>query len=175
MRSKNLKRLTRSALIAALYFILSISVPAITFGTIQFRISEALCVLPALFPEAILGLSIGCLLTNLFSPFGILDVILGTSATLIAAILTYLLHNKLVLAAIPPVIINALIVPLIWVINKTDMLYWLNMFSILVSQAVIVGALGIPLALGLRKAMPNEIIPKGFSIIHRKKYLNDDL
>ena len=169
MHSKKLKRLTRAAFIAALYFVFSVSIPAISFGAIQFRISEALCVLPALFPEAILGLTIGCLLTNVFSPFGILDVALGTTATFLAAIVTFLLHKKLIVSALPPIIFNALIVPLIWVLNKTDMLYWFNMLTIMASQAIIIGAVGLPLAFGLKKAMPNEVLPNDYSIFKRKK------
>lgn len=157
MKSLSLKRLTRSALFAALYFILSVIVPSISFGPVQFRISEALCVLPALFPEAIIGLTLGCFLTNVFSPFGLLDVVLGTAATLIAAFLTFLLRKRLYIAAIPPVILNALIVPLIWVLNKTDMLYFINMLTVLASQAVIIYALGLPLSYALRRAMPDEV------------------
>jgi len=152
------KRLARAAVISALYFVLSFFVPAISYGPVQFRISEALCVLPALFPEAVLGLTAGCLLTNVFSPFGVLDAVLGTSATFIAAVLTYLLRRKLALSALSPIILNALIVPLIWVINKTDTLYYINMLTILASQSAVIIALGIPLAYGLKKAMPREVL-----------------
>lgn len=169
MRSKNLKRLTRAAIIAAFYFVISVSIPTLSFGAIQFRLSEALCVLPALFPEAILGLTVGCFLANFFSPFGLLDVVLGTTATLISALLTCALHKKLLLSAVPPILLNALIVPLVWVLNKTDMLYWFNMLTILASQAIIIVAIGLPLALGLKKAMPNEVLQNDHKFFRRNK------
>jgi len=62
-----------------------------SFGIVQIRISEALTVLPYRFKEAILGITIGCFIANLFSPFGPIDWVLGTLLTLIAAIITYFL------------------------------------------------------------------------------------
>ena len=63
-------RLTRGAVIAALYFALSAAVPVITYGPVQFRVAEALTLLPFFMPEAIWGVTLGCLLTNAFSSFG---------------------------------------------------------------------------------------------------------
>ena len=155
MKTKKVFIICRSALIAALYFILSIAVPSISFGTIQFRISEALTLLPVIMPEAIFGLTVGCFFANMFfSPFGILDMAIGTSVTFIASILTYLLRKHIAVSAIPPVILNALFVPLIWIIDGTDTLYYINMFSILISQAIIIYAIGLPLTIGLKKVLP---------------------
>ncbi len=154
-----LKKLARAGVLAGLYFVFSFAVPALTYGPFQFRFSEAFCVLPALFPESILGITIGCLLANVLSPFGALDMVLGTFATLIASICTYFLRKRLPLASFPPVIINALIVPLIFVLNKTDFLYGMNFGLILFSQTVIIYGLGLPLAYALKKALPNEVDP----------------
>ena len=155
MKTKKVFIICRSALIAALYFILSIAVPSISFGTIQFRISEALTLLPVIMPEAIFGLTVGCFFANMFfSPFGILDMAIGTSVTFIASILTYLLRKHIAVSAIPPVILNALFVPLIWIIDGTDTLYYINMFSILISQAIVIYAIGLPLTIGLKKVLP---------------------
>lgn len=60
----------------------------LTFGPIQVRFSEALCLLPFLFPETAWGLGVGCLIANLFSPYGALDIVVGSLSTLIAALLT---------------------------------------------------------------------------------------
>lgn len=155
MKTKKVFIICRSALIAALYFILSIAVPSISFGTIQFRISEALTLLPVIMPEAIFGLTVGCFFANMFfSPFGILDMAIGTSVTFIASILTYLLRKHIAVSAIPPVILNALFVPLIWIIDGTDTLYYINMFSILISQTIVIYAIGLPLTIGLKKVLP---------------------
>ena len=105
------RQLTLAALTAAAYAVLSYfgSIFGITYGPIQCRFSEALCVLPFFLPEAIPGLFIGCLVTNLMSTVGPLDIIFGSLATLIAAIWTRKMPNKW-LAPLPPVICNAVII-----------------------------------------------------------------
>jgi uncharacterized membrane protein len=99
----------RGALIAALYFVLSLPWLQISYGQFQVRISEVLTILPFFFPEAIFGLTVGCILTNLYSPFGIIDVVFGSLCTLTASYLTFYLHNfkKPYLGIIPPILINA--------------------------------------------------------------------
>lgn len=85
----------KAAVIAALYVALTYasSMFGLAYGPIQFRVSEALCVLCAFTPAAIPGLAVGCLLSNLSSPLGAIDIIVGTSATFIAAALGYLARN----------------------------------------------------------------------------------
>lgn len=145
--------MARAAIIAAVYFALSVAIQSIAFGSIQFRISEAMVLLPVFFAEAIPGLAIGCFLTNFFfSPFGIYDMLFGTLATLIAAILTRLLRKNIILASIPPMIMNALLVPLIWIADGSDSLYYINALSILASELIICGFIGVPLNLALKKA-----------------------
>jgi uncharacterized membrane protein len=108
-------QLTRAALIAAMYIVLTTIPPfnAITYGAVQFRLGEALVLLPFLLDEAVVGVVVGCLVANMFSPFGLIDLVVGTSVTLAAALLTRQLRKtgKLWLAALPPIILNALIVP----------------------------------------------------------------
>jgi len=144
--------ITRSALVAALYAALTLLLKPISYGPMQFRLSELLTLLPVLMPSAIPGLAIGCLVANILSAYGVFDMVLGTLATLTAAILTRLLRAKLILAALPPVLLNALIVPLIFVLNgDSAAAYLTNFLSILLTQAVIVYAIGIPVTLGLRR------------------------
>ena len=94
---KKVLRLTQGALIAAIYVCLSVApvVSSFAYGQIQFRIAEALMLLCLFSPSAVFGVTIGCFLANLFSPFGVnvFDLIFGTSATLIAAFATYFLRN----------------------------------------------------------------------------------
>ena len=84
------KKLTRCALIAAIYVALTMLSNALNlaYGPIQLRFSEAMTVLPFLMPEASWGLFIGCVLSNVLSPYGPLDMIVGSAATLLAALLT---------------------------------------------------------------------------------------
>ena len=105
----NTRRLTLAALIAAVYTAATLFLPIPQYGGMQFRVAEAMTLLPFLFPEAIPGLAVGCFLANLLgSPF-VLDWIFGTLATLLAALWTRRMPN-VYLAALPPVVCNAVIV-----------------------------------------------------------------
>lgn len=107
-----LRRASRSvataAAVAALYVVLSAlsSALGLTFGPVQCRFSEALTLLPYFMPEAVPGLFVGCLVTNLASTVGPLDMVLGPAATLAAALWTAKMPNKW-LAGVPPVVCNA--------------------------------------------------------------------
>lgn len=109
-------QLARAALVAALYIVLTILPPfnAISYGAVQFRLGEALTLLPFILDEAVVGLTVGCLVANLFSPFGLIDLVVGTSVTLMAALLTRSLRGtgKPWLGALPPIILNTTIIPL---------------------------------------------------------------
>ena len=74
----------QGALIAAVYAALTYAVAPLSFGATQFRISEALTILPVFTPAAIPGLAIGCVIANIGSPFGPIDIVLGTLATLLS-------------------------------------------------------------------------------------------
>ena len=89
------RQIAVAGLIAAVYTVMSLfsSVFGLTYGPIQCRFSEALTVLPFFLPEAIPGLFIGCLVTNLMSTVGPLDIIFGSLATLIAALWTRKMPN----------------------------------------------------------------------------------
>ena len=104
------RSLTRAALIAAIYLLLTIIFQPISFGAVQFRVSEALTLLPVIAAEAVPGLFVGCLLANLLGGGGWYDVMLGTVATLLAAICTRKFRHQPLLAALMPVLFNGLIV-----------------------------------------------------------------
>ena len=113
MKNYSVRQLTLAAVIGALYAVLTLtaSVFGVTYGPIQCRVSEALCVLPFFFPEAKWGLFIGCLVANILSPYGLPDVIFGSLATLLAALITAKVPARAKwLAPLPPVISTALIV-----------------------------------------------------------------
>ena len=104
-------QITMAAMVAALYAVLSYfgNIFGLTYGPIQCRFSEALCVLPFLFPATVPGLFVGCLITNLMSTVGPLDIVLGSLATLLAAFLTSKMPDRW-LAPLPPVICNGVII-----------------------------------------------------------------
>jgi len=103
------RQLTLAAVVAALYAALTMALPALSYGPVQIRFSEALTVLPFLFPATAPGLFVGCLIANLLSPYGLIDIVLGSAASLIAAVWTARMKRR-ALAALPPVLVNALII-----------------------------------------------------------------
>ncbi|MBQ7113425.1 MAG: QueT transporter family protein [Clostridia bacterium] len=107
------KQLVQSALIGALYAVVTMICAPISFSFVQVRISEALTVLPYVTPVGVPGLFVGCLAANFICGAPLYDVIFGSLATLIGALLTYLVRRQGLskwLAPMPPVIVNALIV-----------------------------------------------------------------
>lgn len=161
------KRICRAGVIAALYVALTYAFAPVAYqGIFQIRPGEALTILPLFFPEAIPALYIGCMLSNLASIYLIYDVFVGSLATLAASICTYFIGLafrkyagkgaaafKIALGGIFPVLFNAFIIPLIIVFLYHDtsagatvtIAYWTNFASMLLSEAVWIYGLGIPL------------------------------
>ena len=98
--------LAQVGIVAGLYAGLTIAFHPFSYGPLQVRISEALTVLPFLLPAAIPGLALGCAIANLFGPFGLIDVVVGSSLTLVAALLTARMPRPW-LAPLPPILVNA--------------------------------------------------------------------
>ena len=158
MRRFSTLDLVLAAMAAALYAVMGYfgNVFGLTFGPVQIRFAEALTVLPFLFPAAAPGLAIGCLITNLLSPYGPVDIIFGTLATAIAAWLT-LKMPRWYLAALPPIIVNALILPPMWAwaqVGAVDSAFWaacgFNVLTFIPGEALACYVLGTLLL----KAMP---------------------
>ena len=147
------KKLARAGVIAALYVVGCIAFQPISFGPIQARIAEALTVLPVFFPEAIPALYIACMLANLIAGYGVYDIFLGSLATLLAAICTFLrgkfiknVHLKGWLGIIPPIIFNAIIIPIVLLLaGALENTYVVEACIIAGGQAVVLVVLGIPL------------------------------
>ena len=154
----NTRRLTLAALIAAVYTAATLFLPIPQYGGMQFRVAEAMTLLPFLFPEAIPGLAVGCFLANLLgSPF-VLDWIFGTLATLLAALWTRRMPN-VYLAALPPVVCNALIVgaEIAWFTVQDGGAFWpaygLNALTVGLGELAVCYLLGVPLARLMEKSM----------------------
>ena len=114
MQNKKVAFMAQAAMIAALYVVLTMVFAPISFREIQVRISEALTILPAFTPAAVPGLFIGCLLANLLGGAAVPDIIFGSLATLIGAVFTWKLRNRHpLLAPVPPILSNMLIIPFV--------------------------------------------------------------
>ncbi len=117
MQKNNIKQIATAAIIAAAYAAVTYVTAAmgIAYGAIQFRIAEAFFVFTAFTPAAAVGLTVGCVLANLFSPYGLIDITLGAAATLISCIITRFLFRRFKKSAVfftplVPSVINGLIV-----------------------------------------------------------------
>ena len=115
MNNNKTKALTQGAVIAALYVVLTLLAKlfGLDSGQIQLRLSEALCILPVFLPAAVPGLTVGCLLANVLCGNIIWDVVFGTLATLLGALGTRALRGRPLLALLPPILSNTLIVPFV--------------------------------------------------------------
>lgn len=114
METFNARRITRIGVVAALYVALTLSLSFLAYRDIQFRVAEALMLLCFFNKDYIIALTVGCFIANLFSPMAI-DMLVGTGATLIAAIPMYLLRKqgslpRMIICSLFPVISNGFIV-----------------------------------------------------------------
>lgn len=159
MKIFSTKRLCRAGIIAALYVALTFVVFPIASGAIQFRISEALTILPIFFPEAIPALFVGCLISNVATGCTIADIFLGSLITLVSAILTYftgkVIKNeilKVLVGGFFPIVLNAFFLPLIWLIyTELEYMYIVQVGFLLAGQALAIYALGFPLYFAMKK------------------------
>lgn len=140
--------LVHGAFVAALYIVLTYlaNMSGLANSPIQVRFSEALCILPAFFPSAIWGLFAGCLISNLLTGCVLIDVILGSIATLIGAIGTYLLKQHPSLMVLPPIIANIIIVPpILAYVYKFEGSLWYFVITVGIGELISCGALGLML------------------------------
>ena len=158
------RSIVRGGLIGGLYVVLTLIFQPISFGAIQFRIAEALTLMPILTLDAVPGLFVGCLLANLLGGGVWFDVVLGSLATLLAAICTRLMRDKPPIAAIFPTIFNGLIVgPVVYFayvrapgdpISVSTLLF--NMGTVAFGELVICYVLGLPMVYGLKR-LPEKL------------------
>lgn len=141
--SKTVYFMAHAAMIAAIYIVLTMVFAPISFGPVQFRISEILCILPFFTPAAIPGLFIGCLLSNFLCGAAALDVIFGSLATLIGAAGSYYLRKNKFLVCVPPILANTVIIP--WVLRyaygSADIIPY-AMLTVGIGEILAIGVLG---------------------------------
>lgn len=166
--NKNLtKRIVTTAVIAAIYAVVTIAISPLSYGEIQFRVSEVLVLLALFDPLYIGGLTLGCFVANILGPNGPMDVLLGTLATFISVIFIYytgkvIKHYKvqLIIASLWPTIFNGVIIG--WMLN---MLYGLplvlTILQVAIGEFVVITIIGVPLFISsgstLKKLISNNL------------------
>ncbi len=156
MKNKKVLFLTQAAMIAALYVVLTTlaNLFGLASGAIQVRLSEMLTILPFFIPAAIPGLFLGCFLSNLLTGCCILDIIMGSLATLIGAVGAYLLRRWKWMVPLPTILANAIIVPYVltspYGYGLTDT-WWYLIVTVSLGEIISCGILGMILLLTLQK------------------------
>ena len=162
-----IRKIVNAAVIAAAYISLTVAFAPISYAGLQFRVSEALTILPFLAPYSTLGLFVGCFIANFLNPFGVnpLDVVFGSFATLLAGYLTSKAKNRYI-APLPPVIINGVVMGAVIAFTTAPKAFWPAFFIISLQVAfgelVVCYALGLPLLIAAEKvSIKKYLYPKG--------------
>ncbi len=143
------------AVIATLYVVLTYlaNMLGLASGAIQVRLSEILTIMPVFTPFAIPGLFVGCVLANILTGCALWDVVFGSLATLIGAVGTYMLRKHNLLAVIPPILSNAIIVPFVLLfVYSLEGTYFYFFTTVLVGEIISCGVFGTILLKSLEKS-----------------------
>ena len=171
---KRVLNIALAGLIGALYAALTIMLAPISYGALQFRVSEALCVLPFFFPGSVAGLTIGCAIANLLSSAGLTDVVFGSLATFIAALVICRLGKSYredgevptlrttLLVCAAPVLTNGPIIGAVLAAAFTPDAFWQGFWvigtEVAIGEAGVMLLLGIPLMRLVRRIMETRSI-----------------
>ncbi|MGE4485563.1 MAG: QueT transporter family protein [Oscillospiraceae bacterium] len=156
----SIRKISFAAVVAAVYAALTILLAPISYGPVQMRLSEAMCILPFFFPMSVWGLFIGCIIANLMSAYGIIDVVFGSAATLMAALCTMYMGKKSsggvlskALACLPPVVFNAVIIGAVISFSATPDAFWagfiVNGAEVALGEFAVMYVIGLPLMIYL--------------------------
>ena len=166
MKKLNTRQIALNGIVAGLYAGITILTASFAYGNIQFRISEALMMLLLFEPHLTIGLTIGCLIANLFSTVSVLDIVIGTAATLLACLLTTRI-KKPWLAPLPTILVNAVMVgAMLSALYMPAGEFWkgLAIFSAEVGagEAAVLYILGVPLYRFIRKTgLMDKLLGRG--------------
>ena len=154
MKKITSRQIALNGLVAGLYAAVTILTASFAYGNIQFRLAEALCPLVALEPSLTIGLTLGCLIANLFSTVSALDIIVGTAATLLACLLTRYIKKTWALP-LPTILANAVLVGAMLAFVLTPETFWQG-FALMGAQVAageiaVLYVLGVPLYLFMKK------------------------
>ena len=163
MRRTGARKVAFAGVVGALYAALTIVLNFIGYGPVQFRVAEALCILPFYFPFSVWGLFVGCFVANLMSPYP-LDILAGPLATLLAALCTMRIGKTgagslpvKALACLPPVVFNAVFIGALiayYMVGAGDAGTFLTAFLVSgaqvgLGQLVVLYVFGLPLMIFL--------------------------
>ena len=155
MKKLTTRQIALNGVVAGLYAAITILTASFAYGNIQFRISEALMMLLLFEPSLTVGLTIGCLIANLFSTVSVLDIVIGTAATLLACLLTTRI-KKPALAPLPTILVNAVMVGamLSWLYMPSEQ-FWYGLLvfggEVGAGEAAVLYVLGLPLYYAMKK------------------------
>ena len=140
-RSISVKLIVVNAMIASVYAALTLAISPIAYSEIQFRLSEIMVFLAFYNKKYIPGLVIGCIIANLFSPMGLLDVIFGTTSTIIVCIAMYIIKNRYLAAVIGAMITGLIVGGELWYAYQIP--YLINALYVAIGELIvlIIGAL----------------------------------
>lgn len=143
--NKKVLFVTQAGVIAALYVVLTLLANALGLANyaVQVRFSESLTILPFFTPAAIPGITLGCLLSNIMTGCALPDIIFGTLASLIGAVLTYLLRRNKWLAPLPPIAANTFIVPFVLLYAYGFEPLWFSFVTVGIGEIISCGILGM--------------------------------
>ena len=155
MKKRTVRDLALCGVLAAVYAVVTVATASFAYGPVQFRIAEALCVLPFFAPITSLGLFVGCLVANLFSTVSVLDIVIGSAATLIGCVWTSRLRTKW-LVPLPTVLVNGVMVGAMLAAVYTPDAFWqgflVNGLQVAAGELAVMAVLGVPLMLYLQKS-----------------------
>ena len=160
MQNEKAKKITRAGIIASLYTVTTLLTMPVASGAVQIRIGEALTLLPLLYVESIPALFVGCILSNLISGCAFFDIVFGSLITLFASVLTFLTGKiikntplKIIVGGLFPVLLNAFLLPLIWVYcyGALEYIYGIQALLLIAGQGVSVYLIGSPLVVQIKK------------------------
>ncbi|MGN0601866.1 MAG: QueT transporter family protein [Oscillospiraceae bacterium] len=147
MSKFNAERIAKIGAVAAIYVVVTIIGADLSYGAVQFRVAEALMLLCFFSKDYIIALTIGCFIANVFSTVGLIDTVVGTSATLISAVLIYVFRKdgsliRMIICSLFPVIANGLLVgaELRFVFKLP---FWLSVGEVALGEIVCVTILGV--------------------------------
>lgn len=164
MAKTTTKYVARAGIISALYVALSVLVLPLASGAIQIRLGEAMTLLPLFFPEAVPALFIGCVIVNFISACALPEILAGSLITLFSALLTRIIGKKIkgkglkiFIGGLFPIILNALLLPLVWYLcyGQLEYVYLLQALLIFVGQAIAVYGVGTLFCFSIEKIFKN--------------------
>ena len=147
MKQSALRAFMRISVTAALYVALTLAVAPLSYGAVQFRLSEVLTLLCFFKKDYCYALILGCAISNLFSPLGVLDLIFGVASTVFSVVGIRTVKNIWVASLFPAISM----VFVAWELSLLNMPFWYSFLTAALGEVVVVTAIGVPIFKALRK------------------------